>query len=116
MNEPLRGDDLAYATLDYIRDHPEEWDQSHYYCGTAACFAGRALLIAMGEDAMKKIPNKSEDFLFLPGGLLLNLLGQTARDLLGWTDHQAAWVFLCFTKDFARLELRVKQVLNGEIT
>jgi hypothetical protein len=38
----LRGDDLAYATLDYIRDHPEEWDQGHYRCGSTACFIGRS--------------------------------------------------------------------------
>lgn len=31
---------LAYQALDYIKAHPEEWDQSVWECGTVACFAG----------------------------------------------------------------------------
>jgi len=36
---------LAYQTLDYIEAHPDEWDQDVWFCGTAACFAGRATLL-----------------------------------------------------------------------
>ena len=50
----LTGDDLAYATLDYIRENPEEWDQDCYQCGTVACFAGRAIMLATGEQAVSR--------------------------------------------------------------
>ena len=92
----LRGDDLAYATLDYIREHPEEWDQDSYFGGATACFAGRAVLLA-GFKAHARHP------------------GIHAAELLGWTDVQAEYVFHCFTTDFGVLERHVKAVLNGEI-
>jgi hypothetical protein len=41
--------------------------------------------------------------------------GIEAAMLLGWTFQQAAYVFMYFTRDFPVLEMRVKQVLNGEI-
>lgn len=45
--------ELAYKVLDYIRAHPEEWDQRTWYtknmCGTAACFAGWSVILAGGK-------------------------------------------------------------------
>jgi hypothetical protein len=32
------------ATMTHIIDHPEEWNQAHWVCGSAACYAGRTLL------------------------------------------------------------------------
>jgi len=112
----LRGDDLAYATLDYIREHPEEWNQSSYFstCGSTACFAGRALLLA-GEQPTKNETFFTED---IPAGYPSRILGYSgcrARRLLGWSVTQAAYVFLDNTKDFTILEERVKRVLNGEV-
>ena len=120
----LRGDDLAYATLDYIREHPEEWNQSSYFstrrstactCRSTTCFAGRALLLA-GEQQ----PTKNETFFTedIPAGHPSRILGYSgcrARRLLGWSVTQAAYVFLDNTKDFTILEERVKRVLNGEV-
>lgn len=37
--------ELALRVLQYILDHPEEWIQDIYFCDTAACFAGRTLLL-----------------------------------------------------------------------
>lgn len=34
---------LLTATLEYIKAHPEEWDQKTWRCGTTACFAGHAV-------------------------------------------------------------------------
>jgi hypothetical protein len=100
----LTGDDLAYAALDYIREHPEEWDQDSYFdsCGTVACFAGRAILLALGHRP------PVEEMAATP-------LFQVAQELLGWSYEQADAVFYYWTTDFAQLEKRVKQVLNGEI-
>jgi len=92
-----RNDDLAYSTLDYIREHPEEWDQRDYFCGSTACFAGRAILLAGGQAV------HGRSFI-------------TARDLLGWTYDEAHYIFNSFTRDFDVLELAVKRVLNGEIS
>ena len=41
---------LAYKTLDYIKAHPEEWDQRLWHCGTTHCFAGLIELFTTGED------------------------------------------------------------------
>jgi hypothetical protein len=38
-----------------------------------------------------------------------------ARDLLGWSDAEAAHVFFCFTCEFSELEKAVKEVLNGDL-
>src|SRR5216684_483905 len=97
MTMGLRGDDLAYAALDHIREHMEEWDQESYFCGTTACFAGRVILLADAHDLQE------------------NPYPARARKLLGWTRAQANKVFYCYTKDFTVLETLVKEVLNGEI-
>jgi hypothetical protein len=42
--------ELAYKVLDHIDAHPEQWDQKAWLkgtdCGTAACFAGWAVVLA----------------------------------------------------------------------
>lgn len=42
--------ELAYRVLDHIDAHPEQWNQGVYIgskeCGTAACFAGWAVLLS----------------------------------------------------------------------
>ena len=40
---------LAYKTLDYIKAHPEEWDQSNWHCGTTHCFGGLVEMFTTGE-------------------------------------------------------------------
>jgi hypothetical protein len=41
---------LMFKTLDYIHEHPEAWDQGEWaarsHCGTTACFAGTAVILA----------------------------------------------------------------------
>jgi len=56
---------LAYETLDYIEANPKEWNQDVWFCGTAACFAGRATLLhgdkrAPGLDAVDVIPTEDQ--------------------------------------------------------
>jgi hypothetical protein len=108
----LTGDDLAYATLDYIREHPEQWDQTTWICGTTGCFAGHALALAFREleiqldewTSCEECGRVHSDFFV------------TAKRHLGWSCTQARHVFMDMTRDFTRLEIQVKQVLNGEIT
>jgi len=52
---------LLKATLAYIKTHPEEWNQAVWVCGTTACFAGRALLLAGAKfDNARTITNRLE--------------------------------------------------------
>lgn len=46
---------LMTATLTHIETHPEEWDQGDWRsrCGTACCFAGRAVLLHGGQFAVR---------------------------------------------------------------
>ena len=105
----MRNDELAYKTLDYIREHPEEWFQGLFFCGTQACFAGRAVLIAKG------LKNGADFYRVNAKVSNRNAVSVTARDLLGWTTEEAYSVFFdCDTHDFSVLEARVKAVLNGE--
>jgi hypothetical protein len=45
---------LLRKTVEHITAHPEAWDQYVYICGTAACFAGRAVLIDGGRVVLAK--------------------------------------------------------------
>lgn len=39
---------LLRQTLEYIKAHPQEWDQEFYRCETGMCFAGWAATLAGG--------------------------------------------------------------------
>lgn len=39
---------LRHATLAYIRDHPDEWEQGAWRCRTGMCYAGTATMLAGG--------------------------------------------------------------------
>lgn len=41
---------LAYKTLDHIKAHPEEWDQTMWHCKTTHCFGGLVEIFVTGED------------------------------------------------------------------
>lgn len=45
----MKNAELAYKTLDYIKAHPEEWDQTMWHCGTTHCFAGHIELSITGK-------------------------------------------------------------------
>jgi hypothetical protein len=99
--------ELAYKTLDYIREHPEEWSQRTWVCETAACFAGRAVLIGLELEGW-------HGWQGWRSGTPENTAA-AARRLLGWTYEEGDHVFHNFTSDFTELERAVKEVLNGEV-
>lgn len=45
-----RNDVLIDKVMDYLREHPKEWDQRYWVestpCGTTACFAGHTMLLS----------------------------------------------------------------------
>lgn len=40
--------DALVDTLEYVLIHPEEWNQGMWYCGTAYCYAGHAVVHTFG--------------------------------------------------------------------
>jgi len=98
-----RNDDLAYQTLDKIREDPDSWDQLFYFCGSTACYAGWALYLDAANHGRKLNPMEIAD------------PAVDAAELLGWSNSDAATVFQSATGDFAELERLVKNVLNGEV-
>jgi hypothetical protein len=71
---PLRGPELARAAVNHILDHPEQWDQRHWHCGTTHCFAGTCQVLA-GRPADP------------------DSCSAEVRELLGLTPHEARWLF-----------------------
>jgi hypothetical protein len=70
---------LAYAVLDHIDAHPEQWDQDVWMgkadCGTIACFAGWVCLLSGEEPDFdewmelldgKSVPERAEELLGAP--------------------------------------------------
>jgi hypothetical protein len=49
--------DLMIDVRNYLKEHPEEHNQSHWYkmtyCGTEMCIAGTAVFLAEGHEAAK---------------------------------------------------------------
>lgn len=87
--------ELLQQTLQHIEDHPEEWNQHTWYtddpellpsgnqCGTAACFAGTAIILAGGtfEDCDSAYPPGRRDGDALHAGDLAQaLLGISLLD------------------------------------
>lgn len=54
----LRGRALAIATLEWIKRHPEHWDQNYWHCGTTHCFAGVAEMLGTGLDPEEEHPDR----------------------------------------------------------
>lgn len=104
----MKNTELAYKTLDYIREHPQDWNQLNYFCGTTACFAGRAILIALGFSTELEFRQWQQDNWDCTTTIV-------AQRLLGWTPREAHHVFASYTRDFTVLETAVKEVLNGEV-
>jgi hypothetical protein len=106
----LRGDVLAIAALNYIREHPEEWNQMFFICDTDACFAGRVVLLAHGLGSETDFwRNRSK--ILVPASGDPGDMAVVAAELLGWSPDVAGRVFYNFTNDFAVLEQLVEEAM-----
>ena len=90
---------LLRETLAYIEAHPEEWDQANWYCGTSACFAGRACLLNGHQllpwsHNVQDYTSKFKTFKFYGTPLERNHIASVARDILGLTESQALDLFM----------------------
>ena len=122
----MRNDALAQAVLDHIREHPEEWSQDAFLCGTTACFAGHAVLLGLAGVEGDNFEERRGSFRAWQTGRNRTLwqAGRTlpdsgrslrilAQNLLGWTKEEADHVFYNFTKQYSALERSVRQVTDG---
>ena len=96
-----RNVELLQRTMQYIMDHPEQHDQRHWVvntdCGTAACFAGWAMILSG-----RKITSGSSS----------SYIGREARELLGLTRVESMTLF-CGDNTRPALQLMVKDLVNG---
>lgn len=79
--------------LDYIIDHPDEWDQNTWtntdpVCGTTYCFAGHAVV-----SAGYKIMDRGA-VIYRPDGSIGVSVGTEAQEVLGLTRWEADELFL----------------------
>jgi hypothetical protein len=74
---------LLRETLEYIENHPEEWDQEEYLCRTGMCFFGHALLLS----GKVRIKPKSFWFEWKTGERLGDIMHETSA-LLGISEDE----------------------------
>lgn len=100
MTRPKPNAELAYAVLDHIDAHPEQWNQGVWVrirvrgCGTAACFAGWASLLSGDEpyEHWSSDNGASSEIRSAETGRIRQVRNR-ARDLLRITDWQADDLF-----------------------
>ena len=90
---------LLLKTLAYIETHPEEWDQTVWFCGSAACFAGHAVLLDGGKVSNDRwlLPREDDPpadrWDARDGEVYVEL---RARRILGLTEEQAERLFASY--------------------
>jgi hypothetical protein len=115
MSLPTLNLKLIYDTLDHIDEHPEEWNQAMFACGTTACFAGHAMLLSgynLKPTLRCCLHESTEDCLgadkccyaecrlispllcfFRPDGSEVDEEDTEANGLLGFTEDEGAAIF-----------------------
>lgn len=91
---------LLQKTMDHIEAHPEEWDQANWFCGTKACFAGHAVLLAGAQKVDDPnlaacgflVPYDGEPVIILSGAPMTGV-GTRAKQLLGLTEDESGALF-----------------------
>lgn len=118
--------ELFDETLQHVIDYPEEHDQGVWRkvssCGTTACFAGRALILAgvRWYDNDRWVEADADDdhrycvYMYVPGEGEVRVCSTRAKAqrLLGLTEGQAAKLFLC-TVDHDEAVRVAKEIRDG---
>lgn len=84
--------ELLNATLQHIIDHPEEWDQHKWFCGTTACFAGHAALIH-GAKVDERFTNSDGHYMVQTSLGGSRSIKEYAQDILGLDYWQGGLLF-----------------------
>lgn len=103
---------LLKQTLEHIKANPESWDQSSWFCGTAACFAGHACLLS-GDRPGPEIPfafkGAINDVITAEG--VQKFTQDRAEELLGISQREADFLFYQDNR-LGDLERMVDNLLN----
>jgi hypothetical protein len=91
---------LLQQVLAKIEADPKAWDQTYWFCGTSACFAGHACLLAGDKPLFEGFANKDGDWIDDPradkvkdaSGVCWHA-DDRAQALLGLSDGQAMVLF-----------------------
>lgn len=97
------------ASMTHIIDHPEEWNQEKWVCGSAACFAGRGLL----NNGYQVFYDSMQDRNFASKGGTSADVADAAAALYGITQLDAKILFSP-NNTLDALQEMVKDLANGE--
>ncbi len=109
--------ELLTRTLEYIKEHPDKWDQKVFRssCGTKFCFAGHA--VALSGARWLSGPDTYERYLVesSPGAEPIWVSHYTG-DVLGLTEDQRDALFAC-ANTLGDLERVVGELIdNAEVS
>ena len=111
MNITEQTQAMAQKVLDSITEHPEQHDQSNFFCGTAKCIAGWALHHAYGISSGTEFWDR-----FGPEALDNQAAAETytemAAPLLGLDDEEAQHLF--YEMDETMAVQKLKHVIVGD--
>jgi hypothetical protein len=99
--------ELLDKTLNYVLDHPDEWEQSMWHCGSTGCFAYWACVLS-GEP-MEFVPGEivsaersrwlkcveGDGVLYYKDGSELTSVAHRATRVLGLNENEAVHIFHC---------------------
>lgn len=115
--------ELIDATLSWIRNHPESWDQGIWVneYGTHACFGGWALLLSGYRMAVGPCITCQDSnclgwrgLVDIDGDKILGTKRAEANKILGFTRGQGEHIYYA-PNDLGSLESRVANVREGRI-
>lgn len=97
--------------LNFIETYPQFHNQGSYFCGTTACIAGTTIMFNTLKNAEVLISTfeeyEAEESNFLPEDCGFFWESDTAAQLLGLDEAQAADLFYTWNEDEAVAKLRV---------
>jgi hypothetical protein len=111
---------LLRQTLNYIKEHPQEWNQKEWRCGTTYCFAGTAVKLDGGEFVSEDSPRvyaRPEEFnpaRWAYCGFPTIEIYSRAVNILGLTDEQADNLFAP-NNNLTDLEYKVNELIGTEV-
>jgi hypothetical protein len=105
---PVRNDELLDATLAWVEEHPDEWDQNDWH----TCFAAHAALLAGGRWAgpNPSVYNQMEE----ENGVFVHVRERAMR-VLGLTARQADFLFIHAT-DLDDVRGVIANIRDGDLT
>lgn len=84
---------LFREVVDYIKDHPEEWDQAHW-CGSSCCIAGHTIRM-FGTEEERKLTHEStiQAIPYNQIEKVCTMVQARATELLDLNRYQQVWLF-----------------------